>query len=100
MPGDDAGMEMETVTESAPLRGPGCQVRQRVVMADGCASVRVSSHPPLGAASANGPMMEGEEVTSVTQTLQTMTKVGRGQKLKKNQGQRRRERASRLHGET
>jgi hypothetical protein len=54
----------------------------------------------LGRSDVTMPGDEGEEVTSVTQTLQTMTKVGRGQKLKKNQGQRRRERASRLRGET
>ena len=54
----------------------------------------------LGRSDVTMPGDEGEAVTSVTQTLQTMTKVGRGQKLKKNQGHRRRERASRLRGET
>ena len=104
-------------------------MRQRVVTAGGCAPAHMRSPPPLGAESANGSMMEVEGETSVTesganlqlqstagtdptssqsqdiathsaQALLTMTQAGRGQKLQKTKSQRRRERASRLHGET
>ena len=123
--GDDADMEMEAMTESAPGRDPRCQVRQQVAPAGGCAPAHGRCPPHRGADSANGSMMAGEAATSVTASganlllqstadtdptnshdiatpgapailMMTVAPVGRGPRLHRTKGQRRKERARRL----
>ena len=127
MPGDDTGMEVEAMTESAPERDPRCQVRPQVAPAGGCAPTHGRCPPHQGPDSTNDSMMAGEAATSITASganlllqstadtaltnshdiatpgapaILTMTPVGRGPRLHKTKGQRRKERARRLQGET
>ena len=120
-------MEMAAMTESAPERDPRCQVRPQVAPAGGCAPTHGRCPPHRGPDSANDSMMAGEAATSVTTSganlllqstadtdptnshdiatpgapaILTMTPVGRGPRLHKTKGQRRKERARRLQGET
>ena len=72
MPGDDAGMEMQVMPESAVTQHLGgtpdgrCDsgsLRLAVVHLPACVLLH-----PMGAGSVNGSMMEGEEETSVTES--------------------------------